>query len=212
MTTDWSIIDLPRPQMSIKPHKWRLSTKASLPFTPEVRVQTSMQPGEQGEARCTSSSFLGAFLHLELHINAFPNYNKQKYYLSLEFHIQPQSPCPFGISPETSWLSLEIKPVVESILSQLINKSAGGSCKRVAETGFEEESDGKGKSKCGSSACIVSAVLVFSPGALWVWRCCRCFCSVSIRCRASPPRQNWLWCKQLPERAHLVHLKKKKKN
>lgn len=64
--------------------------------------------------------------------------------------------------------------------------------------------------KSGSAARIVSAVRAFSPGALWVWRCCRCFCSVSIRCRASPPLQNRLWCKQLPQRAHLFHFWKKK--
>lgn len=70
----------------------------------------------------------------------FKKKNKQMRYLSLGCHIQPQSPCPFGISPETSWLSVEIKPVAKSILSQLLNKSAGGSCKRRAERGFEEKS------------------------------------------------------------------------
>lgn len=168
-TVDWFIIDVPRPQMWIKNRKWRLSTKASVPFTPEVRGTAKHAARRSGGARCSSNSYQGAFLYLELHINTFnnnSNNNKQRYYLSLEFHIQPQSPCPFGISPETSWLSVEIKPAAKSILSQLMNKSAGDLADVTLKQALKKKATGPGK---------VSAAprRVLSP---------RCLCSVQAHC------------------------------
>lgn len=64
--------------------------------------------------------------------------------------------------------SVEIKPVAESILSQLINKSAGDLANEAPERDLKRRGDGSGDSECGSWARFVSAVLVFSPGALGV--------------------------------------------
>lgn len=141
-----------------------MSTKASAPFTPEVRGPR--QAWQVGGARCSYSTFLGAFLYLELHVDVCFLENKRRHYLSLEYHIRPQSPCPFGIWPETSWLSVEIKPVAKSILSQLINKSAGDVANDAPTEVSERKATAPGK---------VSAApgLVLSP---------RCSCSVQAHC------------------------------
>lgn len=93
--------------------------------------------------------------------------------------------------------------MAESILSQLINKSAGDLANDAPRRDLKRRATAPGK---------VSAAprLVLSP---------RCSCSVQAHCEfgaaaaalapfpsAAAPLQNRLWCKQLPGNAHFIPL------
>lgn len=177
-----------------------MSTKASVPFTPEVRGDR--QAWQLGRLAAVPTVFK-AHSFTSSYALMFICFNKPRYYLSLEYHIRPQSPCPFGILPETSWLSAEIKPVAKSILSQLINKSAGDLANDAPKRDLKRKATAPGKVSA-------AARLVLSP---------RCSCSVQAHCEfgaaaaafapfpsAAAPLQNRLWCKQLPESAHFIPL------